>query len=100
MNKLITFVCLFVAFILIGNFYFLKPNTFSIKMGVVESSSLLSTGIRGESIETALVRIPDGTIIQAQVKSGGPLKPGDEVTLSPRPIFFGSIQYEIYSKKQ
>lgn len=98
MNKFITFSCLFMAVIILGNLYFRKPNTYPTVNGIVESSgSINSSGIFGGTIEIAMVRLSDGTLVQAQVKTGYALNPGDNVTLSSKPVTFGPSQFEILS---
>ncbi len=98
MNKFITFICLFAAVIIMGNFYFSKPNSYPTVNGVVESSEVINTsGTLGGTIVIAMVRLTDGTLVQAQVKVGYVLKPGDGVTLSSKPVTFGPSQFEILS---
>ena len=52
--------------------------------GTVVSSGAINLGkYSGGTREMALVRLPNGSTVSALVASGGPLSPGDRVTLEP-----------------
>lgn len=52
----------------------------------------------GPAVETASVRLPDGSLVVAEIVSGGPLSAGDQVRLVVRPNSSTGTPYEVVAK--
>ena len=52
----------------------------------------------GPGVETVSVRLPDGSLVAAEVVSGGPLSVGDQVRLVVRPATTVGTPYEVVAK--
>jgi hypothetical protein len=67
--------------------------------GVVESAGAVSVAkISGGTRERATVRLTNGAVVFAFVASGGPLSPGDRVTLLEERRLLGGPVYQIVAQ--
>ena len=67
--------------------------------GQVESVDAASVGnAPGHTVETASVRLSDGSLVEAEVISGGPLSVGDQVRLVVKPTSAIGTPYEVVAK--
>ena len=67
--------------------------------GSVESLNASSVASVSEpKVETASVRLPDGSLVEAKIVSGGPLAVGDQVRLVVKPAASTGTPYEVVAK--
>ena len=67
--------------------------------GTVESVGASSiTQTSGPATANASVRLPDGSLVEAEIISGGPLTVGDQVRLVVRPNSAIGTPYEVVGK--
>jgi len=67
--------------------------------GTVQSAGVVSVArVSGATREAASIRLEDGTVVTAQVASGGPLAPGDRVRLLEQPRLLVGPAYQVVSK--
>jgi hypothetical protein len=68
--------------------------------GIVESAGAVSVArISGATREAASIRLSNGSLVIAQVLSGGPLAPGDHVRLLEEHRIIGGPAYQVVAKK-
>jgi hypothetical protein len=67
--------------------------------GIVESAGAVSVArISGATREAASIRLSNGSLVIAQVLSGGPLAPGDHVRLLEEHRVLGGPAYQVVAK--
>ena len=92
-----------IALVLFGIFVVYRWSTsdFQPLHGKVESVDTASVAkASGPAVETASVRLSDGSLVEAEVVSGGPLSIGDQVRLVVRPASALGTPYEVVAKLQ
>ena len=67
--------------------------------GIVESIDTSNVAkASGPAARTASVRLPDGSLVEAEIVNGGPLSAGDQVRLVVRPNSTIGTPYEVVAK--
>ena len=66
------------------------------KVESVDTSSIADAS--GSAVQTASVRLSNGSLVVAEVVSGGPLSVGDQVRLVVRPASATGNPYEVIAK--